>query len=264
MTKKVYAITGVATGIGAEAAKILTTRGHEVVGFDIAEPDTSHVEHFIQLDLTKPEEIDHAIAKVSGSLDGLLNNAGLPPREGLEEKILQVNFLSQRIFTEALLPRLNKGSSIVNMASRAGHRWQASLEQVKRFSKISSFDEVPDFLAQEGIDPLRAYDLSKEAMILWTLAETEPMIARGLRINSISPGAIATRILDDFAAAFGDRMSKNVARAGRAGTPKEVAELAVFLLSPESSWINGTDIAIDGGMGGFNMCDQLGLETFQV
>ncbi len=263
MAGKIYAITGVATGIGAQAAKILMQRGDLVIGFDIAEP-TADLHQFIQLDLSRPEIIDKAAAQVQVPLDGLLNNAGLPPREGFEEKILQVNFLSQRIFTTAIQSSLKKGSAIVNMASRAGHKWQASIDQIKRFSALSSPESLAAFIREEEIDPIRAYDLSKEAMILWTLAETEAMIGRGLRINSVSPGAVATKILDDFAAAFGERMSKNVARAGRAGTPKEVAELAVFLLSPESSWINGTDIAIDGGMGGFNLSDQLGLEVLKL
>lgn len=263
MAGKIYAITGVTTGIGAHAAEILMQRGDLVVGFDIAEP-SADLHQFIQLDLSKPEIIDEAVNQAQVPLDGLLNNAGLPPREGLEEKILQVNFLSQRIFTASILPSLKKGSAIVNMASRAGHRWQASIDQIKHFSALHSSESLAAFIKEEEIDPIRAYDLSKEAMILWTLAETEAMISKGLRINSVSPGAVATKILGDFAAAFGERMSKNVARAGRAGTPKEVAELAVFLLSPESSWINGTDVAIDGGMGGFSVTDQLGLEVLKL
>ena len=96
-------------------------------------------------------------------------------------------------------------------------------------------------------------------MILWTVAETEPMLQRGLRINSLSPGGISTGILGDFQRAFGDAMARNIVRAGRAGKPEEVAEVAAFLLSPASHWIKGADIAIDGGMGAFNMTDALGL-----
>jgi NAD(P)-dependent dehydrogenase (short-subunit alcohol dehydrogenase family) len=258
----IYGITGVASGIGAELAKILMGQGHEIVGFDIVEPEAK-LANFIKLDLSDPDQIDAAVSQVNHSLDGLCNNAGLPPRDGLTQEILQVNFLSQRLFTMALIPRLKRGGSIVNMASRAGHRWQNSLEQCKRFAAIETRQQLIEFIQTEEVDPVRAYDLSKEAMILWTIAETEAMFGRGLRVNSVSPGAIATRILDDFAAAFGDRMAKNVARTGRHGNPREVAEVAAFLLSSKSSWINGTDIAIDGGMGGFNLCDQIGLDVLR-
>ena len=80
------------------------------------------------------------------------------------------------------------------------------------------------------------------------------------RINAISPGAVATGILDDFARAFGEVMARNVARAGRAGTPEEIARIAAFLLSPDSHWIKGSDITVDGGMAGFNLSDRLNLE----
>ena len=85
------------------------------------------------------------------------------------------------------------------------------------------------------------------------------MVQAGLRINSLSPGGVATDILDDFKRAFGAQMAKNVERAGRPGNPEEIAKIAAFVLSPESNWLKGTDIAIDGGMGAFNQSDMLGL-----
>ncbi|MEX0281832.1 MAG: SDR family oxidoreductase, partial [Arenibacterium sp.] len=108
-------------------------------------------------------------------------------------------------------------------------------------------------------DPVRAYDLSKEAVILWTMASSEAYLNRNQRINSISPGAVDTGILQDFETAFGQRMTQNVARAGRTGTPEEIAQLAAFLLSPQSSWIKGIDVSIDGGMSAFNLSDALAL-----
>jgi len=75
------------------------------------------------------------------------------------------------------------------------------------------------------------------------------MIGRNLRMNSVSPAAVSTGILPDFAKAFGDRMTRNVARAGRPGLPEEIARVIVFLASGDSNWIKGQDIVIDGGMG---------------
>lgn len=260
--KRTYGITGVASGIGATLAATLKAQGHFIVGFDLSETK-QNVDHFIALDLSDPDAITRAAAATPVALDGLCNNAGLPPREGLEVALLQVNFLGPRAFTHAMLPHLNAGASIVNMASRAGHRWRDSLEQVKRFAVLSNPAQLLDFIDAEGLDPTRCYDLSKEAMILWTVAMTEAFLARDMRINSVSPGAVSTGILDDFERAFGERMTRNVARTGRPGTPQEVADVAAYLLSPASQWIKGEDIAIDGGMGAFNMCDALGFDVLQ-
>lgn len=253
-----FAVTGVASGIGAELARILKERGHFVIGLDKRETDR-HVDRFIALDLADPGSIDAAAGQIPQGLNGLCNNAGLPPRAGLEATILQVNFLGQRRFTDAVLPALAPGASIVNMASRAGYGWREGMEQVKRLARITGPEVLGRFVAAEGIDATRAYNLSKEAMILWTMAEAEPMIARNLRINSVSPGGVATGILDDFRRAFGPQMARNVERAGRPGKPEEIAQVAAFVLSPDSAWLKGTDIAIDGGMGAFNMSDQMGL-----
>ena len=260
---RTYAVTGVASGIGAELARRLKASGHTVIGFDLHET-SKNVDVFIPLDLNDEDSITAAAACVGTRLDGLCNNAGLPPRAGLEPAILQVNFLGTRAFTNAMLPNLKPDASIVNMASRAGHGWRDNIEQIKRLAKLTHAGQIEAFIASEVIDATRCYNLSKEAIILWTAAVTEEMIQRGFRINSLSPGGIATGILDDFKKAFGVQMAKNVERAGRPGKPEEIAEIAAFVLSPQSNWLKGTDIAIDGGMGAFNMTDMLGLDGLRL
>lgn len=254
------AITGCATGIGAESARILRARGAHVTGFDVADA-SGLVDNFVPLDLSDPNSIARAADAAAGVFDALCNIAGLPPKSGSQtaERILEVNFVGTRLFTEALLPKFAAGGSIVNMASRAGSRWRDNLTQVKALLAIKENEEVAGFCKANAIDDVRAYDLSKEAIIVWTLAQSEPLLARDLRINSISPGAITTRIYDDFIAAFGERATKQIARAGRAGRPEEVAELVAFLASRESGWIKGVDINVDGGKGAFATCDALGL-----
>ncbi len=255
---RTYAVTGVASGIGARLVDVLKSQGHAVVGYDLQDPH-GLVDHFIALDLADPGAIAAAAARTPVKLDGLCNNAGLPPRAGLEAAILQVNFQGSRAFTEAMLPHLSPGASIVNMASRAGHGWRENLAQVKRLAALTRPDQLPRFVSDEGIDATRCYNLSKEAVIVWSVAMAERMVGQGLRINSLSPGGVETGILDDFKRAFGDAMARNVARAGRPGRPGEIARIAAFVLSPDSHWLKGEDIAIDGGMGAFNMSDQLGL-----
>lgn len=252
------ALTGGASGIGAEVAQKLTAQGHHVTAFDISKPEAD-VHRWIEIDLSDPASIDHAVGRADGPFDALVNNAGLPPRAGLEEKILKVNFFGLRQVLHGMIPKLSPGASIVNVASRAGAQWRENLPEVKALLSCT-WGDVSAFVAERGIDHVRAYNLSKEAVIALTVAETEGLIARGFRANSVSPAAVSTGILEDFKSAFGERAAKNIARAGRPGLPEEIADVIVFLTSPGSAWIKGQDIVIDGGMGAMAMTDMLGLK----
>ena len=257
-----YAVTGVASGIGAALAAQLLASGCRVTGFDLRPPaDAAFPCHAV--DLGDLSSIETALAAATGPFDGLCNNAGVSPRPGHEVAILTINYFAQRSVTRALLPRLAPGASVVNMASRAGARWRENLEQVKRLAALDPRD-LPAFVRDERLDAARAYNLSKEALIAWTLSESEVMTARGLRINAVCPGAVATGLLSDFAAAFGEAMARNVARAGRPGRPEEIAAIAAFLLGPDSSWLRGAEISPDGGMGAFAATDALGLAALRL
>ncbi len=251
------ALTGAATGIGDMTAAKLQSRGYEVVAFDIAEP--RNADRWVRTDMSDPESIRVAAAQTEGSFDCLINNAGLPPRPGLEATILSVNFLGLVQFTNAMIPQLNGGGVMVNIASRAGAAWRENIEQVKALWALEGPADLPDFIQAQAIDHIRAYNLSKEAVIAWGIGQTERLIAQGLRMNSVSPAAVSTGILDDFGAAFGERMARNIARVGRPGLPEEVADLIVFLASPESAWLKGNDVTIDGGMSALAVADQFGL-----
>lgn len=250
------ALTGAATGIGAEVAAKLKARGDHVTAFDIAKP--VGVDHWIKVDLGDAASITAALAEAEGPFDALINNAGLPPREGLAELVLQVNFFGLRTFMQGMLDQLAPGAAIMNTASRAGAMWRDNLDQVKALMALEATD-LPAFLAQQKIDATRAYNLSKEALIVLTMAQTEAMIARGFRMNSVSPAAVSTDILADFKAAFGDKVAQNIARVGRPGAAHEIADVIVFLASPESGWIKGQDLVIDGGMSALATRDALGF-----
>ena len=227
-------ITGAAHGIGAASAARLLAMGAKIVAVDLAEPALACDWH--RADLSDP-----------ASIDALVNAAGLPPRAGAQEAVLAVNYHGLVRLTEAALPLMPKGGAIVSLASKAGARWRENIAQVQRFTALSR-GEIADFVAMEGIDPVRAYDLSKEAVIYWTKSNTARLLAMGLRANTISPAAIATRILPDFEAAFGDRAARGIALSGRAGTPDEVAEAVAFLASPASAWVRGVNLEVDGGL----------------
>lgn len=262
MSQLHHVVTGVASGIGAALAAQLLARGCRVTGFDVRPPAQATFPCHA-LDLAELDSIEAAAVRVDGPFDGLCNNAGVSPRPGHEAAILTINFFAQRAFTRALLPRIAPGASIVNMASRAGARWRENIDQVKRLVALDPRD-VADFVRDERIDAVRAYNLSKEAMIAWTLADSEAMTARGMRINAVCPGAVATGLLTDFEAAFGEAMARNVARAGRPGIPEEIASVAAFLLDPQSNWLRGAEISPDGGMGAFATSDALGLAALRL
>ena len=133
------------------------------------------------------------------------------------------------------------------MASKAGAKWRENAEQVKRLLALGP-QMVDRFVTEESIDPVRAYDLSKEAVVVWTKAMVDELRPRSIRMNAVSPAAVDTPILGDFMEAFGERASRGVAIAGRAGRPEEIAEVILFLASDEASWVSGCNIECDGGL----------------
>ena len=162
------------------------------------------------------------------------------------------------MFLEAMEDKLAPNASIVNTASRAGAMWQQNSEQVKALMACD-FDDISALMSRLDIDDTRAYNLSKEAVIVYTIAQTERMIKKGFRMNSVSPAAVSTGILEDFTKAFGPKVAKNIERVGRPGKPEEVADIIMFLISPQSHWIKGQDITIDGGMGACAITDMMDL-----
>ena len=104
------ALTGGASGIGAAVAARLKRDGHHVTAFDLTEP-TENIDAWVELNLADPASIAAAAAKVSDqSFDVLINNAGLPPREGNGELVLQVNYFGLKAFMDLMLDRLPEGA----------------------------------------------------------------------------------------------------------------------------------------------------------
>lgn len=205
------ALTGGASGIGEKLAEKLMSEGNSVYAFDLHEPSVE-VTEWIKTDLSEPASIDATVAKAPSGFDALINNAGLPPREGMGELILRVNFFGLKRFMDGMLTHLAPGAAIVNTASRAGAFWRDNLEQVKALMAADP-DALPQFIDRHQIDATRAYNLSKEAVIVMTMARCQDMIARGFRMNSVSPAAVSTGILDDFVTAFGPKVAAKIGRA---------------------------------------------------
>lgn len=247
LQEKRIIITGAASGIGKESAKILKERGATIVGFDRHEP-SDYVDEYINVDLMDLASIDAAIAQFTGKADGLVNSAGVPPTASIAN-VMTVNFLALRRFTEGLIENLNDGASIVNIASLAGLGWPDKVPDIKRFIDTATFKNVAQLSKELGIDQDRCYFFSKEVLIVWTMQQWDTWReSHGLRINTISPGPVDTPILQDFLDTLGERAEEDMKTVGRAGTPQDIAKAVAFLCSDDSAWINGANIPVDGGM----------------
>ena len=244
MTSTHAIVTGAASGIGAAAARALSREGFRITAIDLADPGEA-ADRWHALDL---DDASSPLPRIDHPVDVLVNAAGLPPRAGLEARILRVNTLALRRLTHHILPQMRPGGAIVNMASKAGARWQENIAQVRRLLAQPDDAALDDFVAEEGIDPVRAYDLSKEAVIAWTKRMTGPLIERELRMNCVSPAATQTPILADFERAFGERAARGISLTRRAATPEEIAQVIAFLAGPASGWVRGTNIEADGGL----------------
>lgn len=245
-TDKTIVVTGAASGIGAETARLLKAGGARVIGLDRNEP-LANVDEYIQVDLSRPESIDAALSQLPDSIDGLCNIAGVPPTAG-RKLVLGVNLLGLIRLTEGLLHKFNHGASIVNVASLAGLGWPEALAACKTFLEEGDFDNIETFCEQHKIDDARSYFFGKEALIVWTMKNRWSWRERGIRMNCVSPGPVDTPILQDFIETLGERAEEDMKVMDRPGTPQDIAPVVVFLSSDDSTWIRGTNIPCDGGM----------------
>jgi len=246
---KTIVVTGVASGIGARTAEVCAQLGAEIVGIDVKEP-VAKLAGFVQGDLGTQAGIDAIVPRLPGRIDALCNVAGLSGAPGAAPTV-GVNFYGLRALSEAVAPRVREGGAIVSVASIAGYGWRANLNRAKSMVAIAGFPDVAAVLREHNVAEAEGYPLSKELLLLWTqLAAQQALFkARGIRVVSVSPGPVETPILRQFRQVFGDaRVDSDIAAAGRAGTPADIAPVIAFLCSDGARWINGTNIAADGGL----------------
>lgn len=239
-------VTGVASGIGAETAKILKAKGAFVIGLDRNDASAS-VDSFIQVDLTSKASVDDAVASITGNIDGLCNIAGLPPTAD-RKLVMAVNLVGLRYFTKSMIVRLNDGASIVNVASLAGFGWAQAIETINEATASLDFDNIEEFCIKHEISNERSYFFSKEWLRVWTMQNRWTWRGKGIRMNTVSPGPVDTPILKDFIETLGERAEEDMKVMDRPGNPRDIAPIIAFLCSDESAWVRGSDIAADGGM----------------
>ncbi len=251
-------VTGSSSGIGWETARVLAEQGADVLGVDLNK-NFDNVEEFYRADLSDPRAIDALVDVLPEGIDGLVNNAGLPPTKPAN-LLLRVNLIGLKRLTYGLIPKLSDGASIVNVASLAGFGWPQAVDAIKAaehldFHNIDQFIETWKVSNEGG----RSYFFSKEALVVWTMQNRWTWRDRGIRMNSVSPGPVDTPILGDFIATLGARAEEDNRVMDRPGTPEDIGPVIMFLLSDMTSWIRGTNIPADGGMSSNLLCGMHGL-----
>jgi len=234
-------LTGASRGVGHATAKLFTQNGWRVITCARTEvPDLcpftqKNQDHFI-IDFSSPDAVNSGLERLRSllkdePLHALVNNAGISPKfedgsrldtfttEGsVWEEVLQVNLLAPAAFTRTLATSLKNGKgAVVNVTSIAGTR-------VHKFAGP-------------------AYAASKAALSALTREQASDLGKFGVRVNSVSPGEISTGMLSPSTEAE----MLEVIPMRRIGTVEEVAATILFLCSGSASYINGTEIEINGG-----------------
>ena len=238
---KIVLVTGASSGIGRGIAVECSKMGAKVVingrnkerlqkTFDQLEGE-GHIQ--IVADLSIQEDIERLANEVP-ELNGFVNSAGIPKicpvkridRQTLEE-IMNVNAFGPILLTSQLLrkKKLQKKSSIVLIASISGV-----------------------CMANTGEGP---YAATKAALAGYTKTAAFELAAQGTRVNTICPGLVPTEILTLSNEMFSEDQLKETMYGRyplkRVGTPADIANGAIYLLSDASSWVTGINLVIDGG-----------------
>jgi NAD(P)-dependent dehydrogenase (short-subunit alcohol dehydrogenase family) len=239
-------VTGCSSGMGEATTRLLLEGGAEVHGIDI-NPTQAVLDSFQICDLRDFGAIEATVAALDGTFDALFNCAGLPQTFPALD-VMKVNFIGMRRLTQCVVAKMGSGSAITTISSTAGFGYLARLPTVLEF--VSTPDEESALAWCESNMDLIAegYQFSKEAIIVWTMAMSNPLINEGIRINCTSPGPTSTAMMPHFEKAMGQKFMDSFPRPiGRNATPEEQALPLLFLNSEAASYVTGHNLEVDGG-----------------
>jgi len=241
-------ITGGASGIGAASVARLLKNNSKIYVLDTAIPDTdSALVSYIYTDLASSASIDETIEQLPAKVDALINVAGISGAHPVG-MVMSVNFLGLRYITEALFPRLTDGC-VVNVASSAGRDWQLRKDLVRSLLDTNSYDDGLTWIDRHtGEIEENPYKFSKQCAAAYTYKAAGLGMAHSVRVNCVNPGVVGTQLTADFKDMLGsDLYDWVVQQIGREGRPDDIAQVIEFLSVGESFWLNGVEIAVDGG-----------------
>ncbi len=235
---KVCVITGTASGIGAETARVFTAEGATVVGVDLADsPDASLS---LQADVTDEDAVRDVYAraiKEYGRIDVLFNNAGISPPDDVSvletsveawQRVQDVNLKSVFLCCKHGIPHLldTGGGSVINTASFVAVMGAAT-------SQIS-------YTASKG----GVLSLSRELGVQFARS--------GVRVNALCPGPVDTPLLQQLYANDPEAAARRMVHVpmGRFARAREIATAVLFLASDDSTFITATAFLVDGGIAG--------------
>ncbi|WP_405957028.1 SDR family oxidoreductase [Streptomyces phaeochromogenes] len=191
------------------------------------------------------------VADAEGRVAAVVHTAGVSPATGPAKTIVDVNLLGTAHVIDAFETVATRGTALVVISSMAGHVASLSREEEAALATTATEDLLGlDVVTAIGDDAQTAYIVTKRANHLRVQAAALAWNLRGARINSVSPGVIATAMSRAEAASpSGAHMTQmlDASGSGRVGTPGEIADAVAFLTGPESSYITGTDLLVDGG-----------------
>jgi NAD(P)-dependent dehydrogenase (short-subunit alcohol dehydrogenase family) len=205
------------------------------------------------VDISDAESV-RTLAKTAadlGQVTAVVHTAGLSPSQADIETILKVNLLGAALVSDAFGEVIAPGGAGVFIASMAGHRIPVApeLETLLRSTPTADLLAIPALADLPA--PVVAYGVSKRGNQLRVRDASITWGRRGARVNSISPGVIITPMaLLELESKGGDSMRERMelSGTGRFGTPEDIAAAVAFLVGPESGFITGTDLAVDGGV----------------
>ncbi|MEU3178963.1 MULTISPECIES: SDR family oxidoreductase [Streptomyces] len=225
----------------AAVAERLRGQGHEVVTHAVDVSSAASVAALAEA------------AAGLGPVTQVVHTAGLSPVQASPAAVLRVDLLGTALVLEEFGQVVAPGGAGVVIASMAGHMLRTPLsaeqESALAHTPAEGLLDLP-FADPEALGQ-GAYGLAKLGNRLRVQAASAVWGARGARVNSISPGVIATPMgQQELDGASGRTMRAMVAASGtgRLGTPEDVADAAAFLLGPGASFITGNDLLVDGGV----------------
>ena len=242
----IYAVTGGASGIGASIVSRLRIDGHQVIVVDL---ESANVEADLFSQQGRMLAIEGVKALASDGLDGFIPCAGVGVNVRPISLISRINYFGALATIEGLKAEIAKKNGAIVLISSIS----ATMSQCADYVDALLAGNEPQ--AINIIDTLadanEAYSGGKYALTCWMRQNTAAYLANGVRMSAIAPGYIATPLnekiesdpeLRDINQAFAASIP-----VGRKGHPDDISRAALFLLAPESSFIAGTVLFLDGG-----------------